>query len=188
MIIRSSHITKAFEEVQKAREQLHQLDYKQWMDESLFTWEWFLLAGLTTIPLILWWIILDKKRAYEIAFYGCMINIMAIILDDFGTNLAWWGYPIKLLPTIPPLLTADSILVPIVLMIIYQMFSTNWKKHLIANAITAAFLAFIAEPIFIWIGYYQLNSWKLLFSFLFYNAASALARFIIMKIGTRTGA
>ncbi|CAG7633932.1 hypothetical protein PAECIP111802_01996 [Paenibacillus allorhizosphaerae] len=167
---------------------MHHLDFKQWKADSLFTWEWFLLAGLTTIPLIIWWKVLDKKRAYEIAFYGCMINIMAIILDDFGTNLSWWGYPIKLLPTIPPLLTADSILVPIVLMIVYQRYSSNWKSHVISNLIIAALVAFIAEPIFIWIGYYELNSWKLIYSFLFYNVASSLARFIVIKIGKKVPA
>lgn len=171
----------AFEEIQKTRAKLHQLDLQHWKDESLYTWEWWLLIGLTIIPLIIWWKIVDKKRVYEIAFYGCMINIMAIIFDDFGTNLSWWAYPIKLIPTMPPLLTADSILVPIVLMIVYQLCSSTWKSLIIANLITAAFLAFVAEPVFIWIGYYHLYSWHLIYSFIFYNAASLIARLIILK-------
>ena len=32
----------------------------------MFSWEWWLLVALTVIPLILWWIFLDRKRAYEI--------------------------------------------------------------------------------------------------------------------------
>lgn len=174
--------TAAYKAVQKIRSELHHAAFRQWKHDSLFTWEWWLLFGLTLIPVFLWWMILDKKRAYEIAFYGCMIDIMAIILDDIGTNLSWWGYPVKLLPIIPPLLTADSILVPIVLMLVYQWFSTTWRSHLITNLLAAGFLSFIAEPMFTWIGFYQLNEWKYLYSFIFYNLCTSLARLIIVRI------
>jgi hypothetical protein len=176
------HLTETFKEVQKVRENLHQLDVKQWKQDALFTWEWWILAVLSFVPLIIWWKLVDKNRAYEIAFYGCMINIMALILDDFGTSLTWWGYPIKLIPFLPPLLTADSILVPIILMLVYQYFSSSWLSLFIANLIAAAFLAFVAEPVFIRLGFYQLNGWKLIYSFIFYIASSALARLITVRI------
>jgi hypothetical protein len=178
----SHHNTGSYLELLKIREQLHQVSVTQWKQASVFTWEWWLLIGLTIIPLIVWWNIIDKKRAYEIAFYGCMINIFAVILDDIGTDLIWWGYPVKLEPLVPPLLTADSILVPIVLMIVYQLFATSWKSFFIANLIAGAVIAFVAEPIFVWIGYYQLIKWKLIYSFLFYILASSLSRFIVIRI------
>lgn len=176
------HITEEFEKIQQARDNLHQLVVHQWKQEIVFTWEWWLLVGLTIIPLVLWWNIVDKKRAHEIAFYGCMITITAVILDDFGINLSWWSYPMNLIPMLPPLLTADTILVPIALMTVYQLFSSNWKTFLIANLIAGAFIAFVAEPIFVWIGYYRLISWKFIYSFAFYVAASSLARLIIVRI------
>ena len=146
------------------------------------TWRWWVLLGLTLGPIVVWWKIVDKKRAYEIALYGCILNITAVILDNVGTALLWWSYPIKLIPIVAPFFTPDSLLVPIVLMIVYQFFSSNWKRFLSANLIAGAFLAFVAEPIFIWLGYYQLNEWKLAYSFLFYMAASSFARIIILRI------
>jgi hypothetical protein len=178
----SRHITEAYKEINQARDNLEALVIQQWKREIVFTWEWWLLIALTIVPLVLWWRIVDKQRAHEIAFYGCMINIMAIILDDFGIHLSWWGYPVNLLPMLPPLITADSILVPIAFMIGYQLFSSNWRTFLIANAIIGAFIAFVAEPIFVWIGYYQLITWKLGYSFLFYIAASSLARLVVVRI------
>ncbi|TVY10748.1 CBO0543 family protein [Paenibacillus cremeus] len=179
----SKHMTDAFNEVQEARERLHQLDIQLWLKQTVFTWEWWLLVGFTIIPLMIWWKLLDKRRAYEIAFYGCMINIMAIVLDDIGTNLSWWEYPVKLIPMIPPLLTADSILVPIFFMLVYQLCSSTWPTFMVANLIMALIIAFVAEPLFIWIEYYRLNEWKLIYSFLFYMSSTTLARFIILKIG-----
>ncbi|WP_238357821.1 CBO0543 family protein [Cohnella zeiphila] len=171
--------SETLQEVQKLRAEMHRLEILRWKQDEVFTWQWWLLAALTVIPLILWWLAVDKKRAYEIAFYGSMIDLMALLLDNFGTNLLWWSYPIKLLPILPPLITADSVLVPIFLMMVYQYFSVTWKSHWIANLIAAAFLAFIAEPIFIWIGYYKLSGWMLVYSFLFYNASTTLAKLII---------
>ncbi|HJV45821.1 MAG TPA: CBO0543 family protein, partial [Bacillota bacterium] len=130
----------------------------------------------------IWWKLVDKKRAYEIAFYGCMINIAALILDNVGTTLQWWVYPIKLEPLAPPMLTADSILVPVILMFVYQRFSSTWKSFFIANLITGACIAFLAEPLFAWIGYYQLIHWKFIYSFLFYILTSAGARWTILRI------
>ena len=172
-------VSESFREVQRLRAEMHRAEILRWRQEELFTWQWWLLAALTVIPLILWWLALDKKRAYEIALYGCLIDLMALILDNFGTNLLWWGYPIKLLPVLPPLVTADSVLVPIFLMMVYQYFSATWKSHWIANLAAAACLAFIAEPVFIWIGYYRLSGWNLVYSFLFYNVSTSLAKLII---------
>jgi hypothetical protein len=178
----NEHISGAYKELMQLREKLHHLSLTQWKQESMFTWEWWLLVGLTVIPLIIWWKTVDKKRAYEIAFYGCMINIFALILDDLGTNLLWWGYPIGLIPVMPPLLTADSILVPIIFMMVYQKYSVTGKLLFISNVVTGAFVAFVAEPIFVWVGYYQLLKWNFIYSFLFYILATSLARLIIVKI------
>ncbi|MBD2870089.1 CBO0543 family protein [Paenibacillus arenilitoris] len=178
----NSHITERFKEIQQAREHLHELGMIQWKTENVFTWQWWLLVSLTILPLIIWWNLLDKKRAYEIAFYGCMINIMALVLDNIGTEWLWWGYPVKLLPSTPPLFTADSILVPIFLMLVYQRYSQSWKAFFVANFVTALAIVTLAEPLFVWLGYYQLNSWKFAYSFLFYMSASTLARFIVWKI------
>lgn len=182
MLNHYNHISETFQKAQQVREELHQLNVRQWYLDSFLTWEWWLLVGLTIVPLVIWWKMLDKNKAYEIAFYGCMINIMAVILDDIGTNLSWWSYPIKLIPVVPPLLTADSILVPIFFMIIYQFFSSSLKRLYISNVITACFIAFVSEPLFIWLHYYKLNDWKLIYSFLFYLTSTSIARFIIVKI------
>jgi hypothetical protein len=182
MLNNNNHITKTFQKAQKMRVELHRLNISQWFHETFLTWEWWFLVCLTIVPLVIWWKVLDKSRAYEIAFYGCMINIMAVILDDIGTNFSWWSYPIKLVPIVPPLLTADSILVPIIFMIVYQLFSLSLRTFFISNLITACILAFAAEPMFVWIGYYKLYDWKFIYSFLFYIVSTSVARLIIVKI------
>lgn len=174
--------TPLFSEIQRIRGQLCQLSLSQWKTEMLYTWRWWLLVGLTAIPLLIWLMILDKKRAIEITLYGCLISIMADILDNIGTELLWWSYPIKLIPIVVPFYTPDSILVPAVLMVVYQYFSRRWGQFLISNLVAGAGLSFVAEPIFVWLGFYQLHDWRLVYSYLFYMVSTVLARMIIIGL------
>jgi zinc transporter ZupT len=66
-------------------------------------------------------------------------------------------------------------------MLVYQFFF-EFKRFVLANVVLAGLMAYICEPIFIWIGYYELNSWSLTYSFIFYITAAILARWLVMKL------
>jgi hypothetical protein len=169
-----------YEEVQQVRKILSDVSREHWINDEFMTWRWWVLLGLTLVPLLIWWKIVDKNRAQEIALYGCLIGLLCAIVDNIGTELLWWGYPDKLFQMIPPLFPADLVLVPVSMMLVFQFFF-EFKRFMIANAVLAGFMAYICEPIFIWIGYYELYSWSLTYSFLFYIAAAILARWLVVK-------
>ncbi|TVY05593.1 CBO0543 family protein [Paenibacillus cremeus] len=174
-----------YEDVQNARQQLSNLAYAHWIHDDLFKWNWWLQLVLSIVPYIIWWFLLDKRRGIEILLYGAIIAILAIILDNIGTDLLWWEYPDKLVQVVPPLFPADIVLVPVWMMLVYQIFSGSSKLFLIANIILGAFLAFVCEPVFIWMNIYKLYSWNLTYSFLFYIVSSVLARWIVMTMKVR---
>ncbi|TVY08806.1 CBO0543 family protein [Paenibacillus cremeus] len=174
----------SYDEVQNERAHLSELSYQHWIHDDFLTWKWWLLLVLSILPWIIWWKFTDKTRRQESLLYGTLITIFAIALDNVGTELLWWGYPDKLFQMIPPLFPADISLVPTSMMMIYQLCS-SWRTFLISNTVFAAFLAFVGEPIFIWLDYYELNSWKLVYSFLFYIIAGVLAKWIIQQTADR---
>ncbi|WP_248924630.1 CBO0543 family protein [Paenibacillus hamazuiensis] len=168
----------SFDDVMKAREQLTELSYQHWLHDDFLSWKWWLQLALSVIPWFIWWKISDKKRIHEILLYGLLTGIMAITLDNIGTDLIWWSYPDKLFQMIPPMFPADYTLVPCSLMVVYQLTAT-WRTFLFANVILAAFNTLVGETLFIKLGFYRLHSWHLSYSFLFYIAAAMLARWII---------
>ncbi|WP_144854837.1 CBO0543 family protein [Paenibacillus cremeus] len=119
----------SYDDLQQAREQLRQLSYQHWIHHDLLTWRWWLLLTLTIVPWIIWWRVANKSRRQETLLYGALIAIFAISLDDVGTHLLWWGYPDKLFQSIPPLIPADLTLVPVFMMLVYQLLQ-DWKLFL----------------------------------------------------------
>lgn len=169
----------SYEDIQAIREQLFKASMDHWIHHDFLSWKWWLLVGLTVIPWILWWNLVDRRRRQPIFLFGCLMSMFAVILDNLGTDLLWWGYPDKFLPAIPPLMSADLTLIPVCYMVIYQLFP-GFKSFLTATVLLGAVLAYIAEPlIFIKLDLYRLNSWKLTYSLLFYVIAALVARFLV---------
>ncbi|WP_217269645.1 CBO0543 family protein [Neobacillus endophyticus] len=130
---------------------------------------------------MIWRKLKDKQRLMEILFYGILIMISAIVLDNLGTDLMWWVYPTKLFQMFPPLIPADLALVPCLMMVVYQWTKT-WKAFLIYNFLLSLFMAYLGEPFFIWLKLYQLIHWKLFYSLLYYNISGTLARWLVLKV------
>lgn len=140
-----------------------------WFKEVIFSFNWWLLLLLTIIPWFLWWKAVDKKRIIEILFYGSLISIYSILLDEIGSYFSLWIYKYQLVPISPRLNPIDLTVMPITYMFVYQ-FLKKWKSFLIAQLILAFGAAFIAEPVFIWLGIYKPLNWQLYYSFIIYFA------------------
>jgi hypothetical protein len=161
----------------KLKMQLRGMFIEHYLTREVFTWVWWVGICFTIIPLIIWWKVVDKKRLLEISVFGMIVNISAVFLDVFGSELVLWEYPIRLLPQTLLLFPVDFMLLPVVFMIIYQK-CPKWGKFLLLSALSGAALAFIAEPLAIWIGEYRLINWKLIYSFPIYILINIFAKFI----------
>ena len=158
-----------------------QLSIEHWVKYEVFTWQWWIGIACVVIPLLLWWKLVDRRRILEITAFGFLVNILATFLDVTGTELLLWNYTIKILPQIPLLFPVDFILVPITYMLIYQRYKA-WKQFLFASTIVALALAFVAEPLAVYIKQYQLISWHYIYSFPIYVLLSILGKLFANKM------
>ncbi len=150
-----------------------------WLNENLFSFNWWILFVTTSILIIVWLIILDKKKIFEIIAYGLMVATVATMADTIGDFFTLWRYPTMFIP-IPPMVEIHSLQMPIIYMIIYQYFNT-WKSFLLAAAINAFAFAFILEPLLVWLGMYEPNHWKYIYSLVPYFAIAVVLKWIINK-------
>jgi hypothetical protein len=158
-----------------------QLSYDYWIQHALFTWQWWLLLFILLIPWYFWWRMVDKRRLLEIWCYGTMTFITVIGADTTGVDHGYWMYPIRLAPKFPYILPVDITILPIIFMLVYQSYP-QWKAFIIASIIMAACLAFIAEPILVWMGVYELLTWKYYYSFPIYILFAVTLKFIMETI------
>ena len=157
------------------------LSIEHWVKYELFTWQWYIGVACLVIPLLLWWKLVDKRRIFEISTFGLLVIILATFLDVTGSELVLWNYPIRILPQIPLLFPVDFIIVPITYMLIYQHYSA-WKQFLLASTIVALALAFVAEPLAVYIKQYQLISWHYVYSFPIYITLAILSKNITNRM------
>lgn len=160
---------------------LKQLSIEHWVKYEVFTWQWWLGIASVVIPFLLWWKMVDRRRLLEIIAFGFLVNILATFLDVAGSELVLWNYTIRLLPQFPLLFPVDFLLVPIFYMLIYQRYQA-WKQFLFVSTLAALALAFVAEPLAVYINQYRLISWEFIYSFPIYVLLAILGKLFADKM------
>lgn len=163
-----------------------QLSIEHWVKYEVFTWQWWIGVACVVIPLLFLWKLINRRRILEITAFGFMVNVLATFLDVMGSELLLWNYTLRLLPQTPLLFPVDFIIVPIIYMLIYQRYLA-WKQFLFASTIVALALAFIVEPLAVYIKQYQLISWHYIYSFPIYILMVIFAKFFADKLLSMRG-
>jgi hypothetical protein len=169
-------------EIQRDLTEIH---FKEWLLNDVFQYKWWLLLGLIIVLLFIWWIMLDKSRLHDICLYAVLAAIIFMGLNEYGEELTLWDYPTDIISVFPPLSSINLIVIPLIYSIIYQYFKSS-KNFILAAIITSAVICLIFEPIFSWIGFYQLLKWKYYYSFPIYAVISICIRAIVIRINKYT--
>lgn len=162
------------------RRQSRDMLYEYWLNDSIYTFNWWLLVTTTIGIIIVWLFILDKKRIIEIITFGLMVATMGFIIDVVGTSFVLWSYPDRIFPVLPPIVEIHNGILPIAYMIVYQYFQA-WKSYIIAMITIASFFAFVLEPLTESLGIYQAYQWKHIYSFPIYFIIGVLFKWIVSK-------
>lgn len=154
--------------IHKVNEKVHLANvelYHFWLQHMLFDWHWWGDLGLTVIPWVFWLRVRKKDSTSRLLFAVVTLMLITSYLDFLGIVMGLWGYPYKLVPTIPPFLTWDVTLLPVTAMLFYQ-FKPRTNKYI--KAVCFAVLgSFIVQPVFQWLGFYDPMGWKHYYSFPF---------------------
>ncbi|MDH7479493.1 MAG: CBO0543 family protein [Syntrophomonadaceae bacterium] len=176
-----------WEAVLQTRIQLRDLNNAHWLHHNLFSFSWWLDAVTIILFAAVWWKLVDNRRLPEIVMYGLMVSLAATVLDIIGVSAVRWGYPVMVVPLVPPMFPADLVFLPGTYMLLYQYFP-RWKGFAIALTITAGVLAFVFEPTAQWLKLYEMNNWKHLYSFPIYVALGIALKRLLEGIWRYEGA
>ncbi|KON89925.1 hypothetical protein AF332_25945 [Sporosarcina globispora] len=171
----------SYEDEQKIRETLRDVSLEHWLNEDLFSFNWWLLLAAGILPFVIWWRLVDKGRFFEILAFGLICAIFACFLDIVGVSFLLWGYPDKLLHFIPPLVPADFVVIPISGMLIYQYFST-WKSYAAAAVGLGIMFAYIIEPLFSFWNMFVLIHWTHTNSFIGFIIFFLIVRLVMLSL------
>ncbi|MCL6610093.1 MAG: hypothetical protein K6T66_00985 [Peptococcaceae bacterium] len=158
-----------------------EMQYKDWLQKDLFSFQFWLLLAALVFPWIAWWKLADRKRLLEILLYGLLVQTAVTLLDEIGCQLNLWEYPYDIEPIFPRMIPINITVLPVSYMLVYQFFP-EWKRFLAANILLAVFFAFVAEPAVRWMGIYVLFKWKFIYSFPIYIILALFLKWVMNRI------
>ncbi|QKY70802.1 hypothetical protein [Lentibacillus sp. CBA3610] len=129
-----------YDEILKQKEQLQNLLQEHWeLYSSMDTWFfWFNLATII-IPLIILYFLIDRRRLFEICFYGYTAHILWLNTDIVLSNNNYLTHPHSISHILPQGFTITAVLFPVVFMLLYQ-YCTNNEKNFYLYAIIVSII------------------------------------------------
>ncbi|TCL40191.1 hypothetical protein EV210_101392 [Anaerospora hongkongensis] len=169
------------ETIHQLRIQLWNISYSDYINQSLFSYQWWGIVALLIIVYTIWWKLVDKTRLIEILLFGSFVTVMSTLFDLWGISAARWQYNIGLLPFQLAPFPFDYSVIPILLMLSYQ-YSSSWLTYIINSSLSSAFISFIIGPSFLYFGIMSYFDWNFIYFFLGDIAMAAIARVVILHI------
>lgn len=133
------------QEIDKLDARLTDLILEFWKQNADFsTWQFWFNVLFFTIPLLITILFIDRKKIFQICFFGYSFHVMFVYLDVFFTRFNYWDHPYFLIPYIPVSIPVDGSLVPVTFMFAYQIsINRNWNFY-VTSSITALLITFVA--------------------------------------------
>lgn len=147
--------------------------------QNFLTPQWWFVAITIVVSYVIWWKLLDKRRAIEILLFGSYIAVSRVIFDDWGISSGRWTYTFDLLPMGYSLFLNDLTVVPLFLMLVYQ-YSPDWKTFLVWLLVVQGITSFALLPLFSYMGILKIYNWTYYGSFIFMLITATVMRAIML--------
>ncbi|UPO89894.1 CBO0543 family protein [Niallia sp. Man26] len=144
------------EEIRKAEIAQSDRWLSYWQQYSnMDTWQFWVVLMMFLLPLPVLILFIDRKKVFQLGFYGYGIHLFFAIIDSFGVIKGLWIYPYKLLPGLPASIALDSSFVPVTYILLYQYILNNKKNYYIWMLMLCLVFAFFLKPLMVGLGLFR---------------------------------
>ncbi|NLF27024.1 MAG: hypothetical protein GX592_03925 [Clostridiales bacterium] len=160
-------------------EAVHDEVERVWLEKMVFTWHWWIGVSLAVLPWVLWIVVRDRKRTHDLLYAGLFSAFAATMLCMLGVSQGGWNYNTWLIPYVPQYLPWDLTVMPVTAMLFYQLFPkiSPWIK----GAVFGVTAAYIVEPVFIWLGFYEQGGWRHHYGLPIYSAIYMIGHWLYTR-------
>ncbi|WP_134702352.1 CBO0543 family protein [Ammoniphilus sp. YIM 78166] len=155
-------IVRQYEKVDGANSEIVDI----WIEHILFSPGWWVVLLLALAPWIIWIKYRKKESTARLLLAGIWVALIANFLNYIGVTLGLWQYKVKLVPVIPDFIAWDFSILPVTIMFLIQIRPN--VKPIVKALLFSTFTAFVGEPFFNWLDFFDYKNWHYLASFPFY--------------------
>ncbi|QDP41223.1 hypothetical protein [Radiobacillus deserti] len=146
------------EKILEQNDEINTLISSFWNNYSGFgTWQFWVVLSLFIAPLILLCFTVDRRRIFEIFFFGYTVHILwayiNIILDRYNFMI----HPYSLTSILPYAINITSSMLPVGFLLIYQYCTNNGKNFYVYTLILSFIYSFVFASIEHQIGLLELK-------------------------------
>lgn len=129
-----------YQEIYEKKEQLNSLLTESWkLYSNMETWFFWVNLLTILIPLAVLFFTVDRKRLFEISFFGYSAHVIWTVVDGFLAKNNYFNHPHSISYLLPLGITVTAVLFPVVFMLLYQH-CTNKGKNFYLYAIIGSFI------------------------------------------------
>lgn len=174
---------KLYNKIYKVKERLAQLQEDYWNNFSDFeTWYfWFNLLSIF-LPLLLLYVLLDRKRIFEISFYGYTMHVIWSNVDNILSSNNYLLHPHSIIFLLPVGFTVTTVILPVVYMLVYQYCTTRDKNIFIYFLGTSILMAFGFGGLSVLVGLLEMHKGMNLFYLFLIDIAVAFLTYGFTKL------
>ncbi|WP_079506045.1 hypothetical protein [Mesobacillus jeotgali] len=132
-----------WKQIYRENDELSQLVYSYWKQYSdLGNWQFWLVLAFFLLPLIFLYFVIDRKRIFEIFFFGYTVHILWTYINQALANYNYFIHTYFLSPFFPPALSMTASALPVGFLLLYQYCTKNKKNFYIYVLLLSAVFAF----------------------------------------------
>jgi hypothetical protein len=175
-----------WKKINACNEKLHSLTMAYWTKYSDWdTWQfWFLFASLI-LPLILLYFKIDRRRIFELFFYGYTVHLLCAYINLALGRSGYFNYKYFLIPYLPISVNIAASIVPVGFLLLYQRYSDNVKKFILYTLLLSVLFSFILDPIEGLLGIGESRKSMRYYHFFIIDVVVALISYLVTKLLTK---
>jgi hypothetical protein len=132
-----------WEQIFNKGEEINSLYSSYWKQYSDFgTWQFWLVFSLLVIPIILLFFTIDRKRIFEIFFFGYTVHMLWSYIDIALGRNGYFVHTSFLTPLLPHATNMTASVLPVGFLLVYQYCTNNKKNFYLLSVILSAVFAF----------------------------------------------
>jgi hypothetical protein len=138
------------------KNELNTLYSDYWNEYSSFgTWQFWVVLSLLVIPLIILCFTIDRKRIFELFFFGYTIHMLWTYIDIALGRNGYFVHKYFLTPLLPNAANITASVLPVGFLLTYQYCKNKQKKFYLYTGIISALFAFVFASVEEYIGFVE---------------------------------
>lgn len=137
-----------WDQLNKKNDEFIKLISSYWTHYSGFTsWQFWVILALLIIPLVILFFKIDRKRIFELLFFGYTAHILWTYYNIALERYGFLNHSYFLTPALPYALNITASMLPVTFILLYQYCTNKRKNYYLFAIIASAIFAFVLGPL-----------------------------------------